>query len=126
MKKLTLLLFVAATLLAASCSKTVDLTGTQWQAVIAENDHSFTYTLHFATDDTGTLHGLLAGPVENEDFTESFTYTFDGETAGTLTLEDQSVAFAYASDGDNPAITIVFSEAEAEELGIDQLTFHQI
>ena len=89
MKKLFVMLLVAASLLAVSCKKdtTVKLTGIQWVGKVTIGEFNGSYIMSFLTDSTGKTDVSLRGGGEDEDFTLPFTYTFDGKETGALKID---------------------------------------
>ena len=126
MKKLIVMLFVAASLLAVSCKKdnTVKLTGTQWVGKVTIGEFNGSYDMSFLTDSTGKMDISLRGGGEYEDFTQPFTYTFDGKETGVLKVEDD-VADTFHYSAENSTITMFLSPEEAEEMTISSIVFHK-
>lgn len=126
MKKLIVMLFVATSLLAVSCKKdnTVKLTGTQWVGKVTIGEFNGSYIMSFLTDSTGKMDVSLRGGGEDEDYTQSFTYTFDGKETGALKIDDEVTdTFRYCAE--NSTITVFLSPEEAEEMTISSIVFYK-
>ena len=120
------MLFVATSLLAVSCKKdtTVKLVNTEWQATLTQPGFNGVYDMVFETDSTGFMDIDLSGDVDNESFSETFTYTFDGKSNGVLTIEED-IHEPFTYDGADKTITVMLNKEQVEEMGVDRIVFHQ-